>query len=131
MDTLPLPFGALETIFVFCCSFKNVEYYPQNGHNVGNNQHLHEIRLIGKQHLFTIILQRPQKNTEVNEKTVEKTVEKTIIDLIKVNPKSTTKTMMVATGLTRRGVEYQLNKLKELGKIERIGPDRGGYWKVN
>lgn len=68
---------------------------------------------------------------ESSEKTVEKTVEKTIIDLITGNPKSTTKSMMVVSGLTRRGVEYQLNKLKELGKIERVGPDKGGYWKVN
>jgi len=85
--------------------------------------------------MFTITLQRPQKNSKVNEKASEKasekTVEKTIIDLITDNPKTTTKNMISATGLTRRGVEYQLNKLKEIGKIERIGSDKGGYWKIN
>jgi ATP-dependent DNA helicase RecG len=80
--------------------------------------------------MFTITLQRPPKVVGKNEETVEKTVEKTIIDLIINNPKTTTKNMMSATGLSRRGVEYQLNKLKEIGMIERIGSDKGGYWKV-
>ena len=45
-------------------------------------------------------------------------------------PTITTKEMITATGLTRRGVEYQLNKLKEAGIIERIGPDKGGKWGI-
>ena len=73
--------------------------------------------------MFTILLKRPIK-------TVEKTVEEIIVDLIRENPKITTKDMTTATGLSRRGVEYQLNKLKESGKIERIGPDKGGVWKI-
>lgn len=81
--------------------------------------------------MFTITLQRPLKVLGKKEETSEKTVEKTIIDLITDNPKTTTKNRLLATGLTRRGVEYQLNKLKETGKIERIGSDKGGYWEVN
>jgi ATP-dependent DNA helicase RecG len=34
-------------------------------------------------------------------------------------------------GLTRRGIEWNLSRLKEKGLIERIGPDKGGHWKVN
>lgn len=68
------------------------------------------------------------------EKTVEKTVEKfseeIIIDLIRKNPKSTTKNMMDATGLTRRGVEYQLNKLKLSGRLQRVGSDKLGEWMI-
>ena len=60
-------------------------------------------------------------------KASEKTVEKTITELIQRRPKVTTKKMIKATGLTRRGVEYNLNKLKNNGIIERIGPDKGGY----
>ena len=67
---------------------------------------------------------------ETVEKTVEETVAKIIIELIISNPKVVTKSMMIATGLSRRGVEYQLNRLKESGKIERIGPNKGGYWKL-
>jgi len=34
------------------------------------------------------------------------------------------------TGLTRRGVEWNIDKLKKEGKIKRIGGKKGGYWKV-
>jgi ATP-dependent DNA helicase RecG len=34
------------------------------------------------------------------------------------------------TGKTTRTIEMQLRKLKEKDKIERVGPDKGGYWKV-
>jgi ATP-dependent DNA helicase RecG len=50
--------------------------------------------------------------------------------LTKSNAKTKTKEMMEETGLTRRRVEYLLNKLKENGTIKRIGPDKGGYRQV-
>jgi ATP-dependent DNA helicase RecG len=34
-------------------------------------------------------------------------------------------------GLTIKGIEYHLTKLKKQGIIERIGPNKGGYWKIN
>ncbi len=63
------------------------------------------------------------------EKTVEKTVEK-IIELLLQNPTITQQEIMEKTGLSRRGVEWNLAKLKEAGRIIRIGPDKGGQWKV-
>ena len=66
---------------------------------------------------------------EGSEKTVEKTVEK-IIKAIKENPEITINQLSKITGLTRRGVEWQIAKLKEQNKLKRIGPDRGGYWEV-
>jgi ATP-dependent DNA helicase RecG len=38
--------------------------------------------------------------------------------------------LVESTGLTRRGIEWNLSQLKARGIIERIGPDKGGYWKV-
>ena len=67
------------------------------------------------------------------EKTVEKPVKKTvekIIEAIKKNKSITIKQLQSVTGLTRRGVEWQLSTLKEEGIVKRIGPDKGGYWKV-
>ena len=72
---------------------------------------------------FSVVLPRPVL------KTVEKTVEK-ILELIEANPKITQKELMEKTGLTRRGVEWNLSKLKEGGKLRRIGPDKGGHWEV-
>ena len=34
-------------------------------------------------------------------------------------------------GINERNVRKNIDKLKSLGVIERIGPDKGGYWKVN
>ncbi len=67
------------------------------------------------------------------EKTVEKARVKTrekVIDLIKNNPKITTAELAEILEITVKGVEWNLAKLKEKGIIKRIGPAKGGYWKV-
>ncbi len=60
---------------------------------------------------------------------MERTVEK-ILALIKVNPRITQKQIGAETGLTRRGVEWNLKKLKNEGRFKRIGPAKGGHWEV-
>ena len=65
-----------------------------------------------------------------SKKTVEKTVEK-ILSLIKKNPKITQDELVKNTGLTRRGIEWNLAQLKERGILKRVGPDKGGHWEVN
>jgi ATP-dependent DNA helicase RecG len=80
----------------------------------------------------TFFLSEKSADTQQNfksKKTVEKTVEK-IIEAITNNPLITQGELSELTGLTRRGIEYNLSKLKEKGLIERIGPDKGGYWKI-
>jgi ATP-dependent DNA helicase RecG len=104
------------------------------------NELMHEAGLPDPEYciegIFTVILKRPLLNAiEITEKTVEKTVgktvEKVITDLILENTRIKIKEMAVSTGLSRRGVEYHLNKLKVSGKIKRIGPDKGGHWEVS
>jgi len=34
------------------------------------------------------------------------------------------------TGLTPKGVEWQIAQFKKKGRLERIGKARGGHWKV-
>ena len=63
------------------------------------------------------------------EKTVEKTVEK-IISLIKENPNVTQKELVKKTGLTRRGIEWNLAKLKQEKIIKRVGSDKAGHWEI-
>ncbi|MDA2936245.1 winged helix-turn-helix transcriptional regulator [Patescibacteria group bacterium AH-259-L05] len=53
-----------------------------------------------------------------------------ILTLINENPKITQEELSVKTGLTIRGVEWNLKKLKKKGLLKRIGSARGGYWKV-
>ena len=84
--------------------------------------------------IFKIIIPLTPEGEETTvEKTVEKTTQKNalkIMELIKENPYITIKEMMKKTGLTRRGIEWNIAKLKREGKIKRVGPDRGGYWEV-
>jgi len=70
------------------------------------------------------------------EKVVEKGVEKipeiqqVIIDLILKNPAITKRMLQQEGNLTKKAVDYNINKLKEKGLIKRVGPDKGGHWLV-
>lgn len=78
---------------------------------------------------------------KVIEETIANTTQKTtqkklnanqnkILSLIKKNPHITRNELADELGITSDGVKYNLNKLKQLNIIKRIGPDKGGYWKV-
>jgi ATP-dependent DNA helicase RecG len=68
--------------------------------------------------------------TVVFRRTVEETTQK-ILELISQNPKISRKEMAInIVGITEDGVKYNLNKLKNNGIIERIGPAKRGYWKI-
>ena len=71
-----------------------------------------------------------EKTTQKNvEKSVEKSVEK-VWRLIKQDPYITTKQIADAVGLSTRGIEENIKKLKREGRIRRIGGDNGGHWEV-
>lgn len=53
-----------------------------------------------------------------------------ILELIKNNPTHTAKTMATIMELSVQAIQKQIRKLKDEGRLERIGPDRGGKWKV-
>lgn len=85
-------------------------------------------------HFFRVIFYRDSKYALKNTtKTVVKTVGKTVVkilDLIKNNPKITQTELTSKTGLSRRGIEWNLNKLKKEGFLRRIGSARAGYWSI-
>ena len=59
----------------------------------------------------------------------KQTVEKIITSMIK-KPKITQKELIEITGLSRRGVEWNIKRLKEKNAIKRVGSDKGGKWVV-
>lgn len=63
------------------------------------------------------------------EKGGEKSKEK-IVAALSANPRTTTAELAALTGLSVSGVEKNLRGLKAEGRIQRVGPDRGGYWMV-
>jgi len=56
--------------------------------------------------------------------------EKIIFTLIKSNPNITTALIAQSKKFTRPTIERAIKKLKQLGLIKRIGPDKGGHWEV-
>ncbi|MEX0780323.1 MAG: winged helix-turn-helix transcriptional regulator [Balneolales bacterium] len=55
-----------------------------------------------------------------------------ILEMLVKYPSTSRKELSERLGdITSDGVKYHLNVLKKENKIERIGGDRGGYWKVN
>jgi len=78
---------------------------------------------------FIVTFRRKGVPAPVVQKGGEKTVEK-ILELIKKTPKITQSDLVEKTGLTRRGIEWNIKKLKELKYIKRVGSDKTGYWQI-
>lgn len=52
------------------------------------------------------------------------------LELIKENPLITIPELATALNKSKSAIEKQIAKLKENQQLERIGPDKGGYWQV-
>ena len=51
-------------------------------------------------------------------------------DIIKQDPHITAAEIAMQLNMSSRGVEKQIRKLRELGKIKRTGGRFGGYWEI-
>jgi predicted HTH transcriptional regulator len=69
---------------------------------------------------------------KVGEKVGEKLTgnQQKIIASITENPYISAPELATIVGISKRKIEENLSKLKSKGLIERIGPDKGGYWRV-
>ncbi|HBP09077.1 MAG TPA: transcriptional regulator [Treponema sp.] len=56
--------------------------------------------------------------------------EEKILEAIKENPKITQRQLAAVTELSLRGVEWNMAKLKNEGKIKRLGSDKKGTWEI-
>ena len=72
---------------------------------------------------------REKTSEKMSEKTSEKTSEK-ILNIISTNSGITIHELSIRIGITPRSVERSLKKLQNTGQLKRIGPDKGGHWKV-
>ena len=71
------------------------------------------------------IAKQGQSTTIPSEKTSEK-----ILRLMRTNPHITIAELATETGVTTRSIERNIDSLRRVGMIERIGPDKGGHWAV-
>lgn len=76
--------------------------------------------------------ERASKSSERKRKSSERGSETKdlIIDIIKQNPHITAAEIAMQLNMSSRGVEKQIRKLRELGKIKRTGGRFGGYWEI-
>jgi ATP-dependent DNA helicase RecG len=74
-----------------------------------------------------------EKVAEATEKTTEKITEnqQLIINSIMQNPHVTSEELADIVNIRDDSIRKNLAKLKSRGFIERVGPDKGGYWKIN
>jgi ATP-dependent DNA helicase RecG len=75
------------------------------------------------------IEERIAKGEKTRGKTRGKTREKIIL-LIKEKPQITMKELAGEIGITEKGVEWQIKKLRDEKIIKRVGPAKGGYWEI-
>lgn len=59
------------------------------------------------------------------------TVNDTVFSLIKQNNKITANEMSERLKMSLSTVRRKIKELRNNGKIERIGSDKSGYWKIN
>jgi len=72
-----------------------------------------------------------EKDTEKNtEKVVISKNQKMILEKIAGNNRITAEELVETVGINLRNIKQNIYKLKSKGLIQRIGPDKGGYWKV-
>ena len=80
------------------------------------------------------MFRKPTKPTnqtnQSNPNEMKNELEIKIIGLLKASPELTTKEIMRILEITDNQVKYYIKKLKDDGKIERIGTNRKGSWKV-
>lgn len=88
---------------------------------------------------FVVVFSRPKweegegletGGKETRGKVREKTREK-ILRLVKENPLITISEIAGKIGVTPKGIEWNIGKLKKEGLIKRVGPDKGGHWEVH
>ena len=71
----------------------------------------------------------PERVTErVPEKVTENQTQ--ILKELRKNSHMTSKELAVVVGISERKIKSNIKRLKDVGLLRRIGPDRGGHWEV-
>jgi ATP-dependent DNA helicase RecG len=115
--------------------FARMHLVEQVGSGIGRIRELMKdaglpVPVFHKEGIFTVTLMRSDALSEkLSEKMSEKMSEK-ILRLVGENNSITTEELASLLSKSTRTIERQIKQLKEQGKIERMGPDKGGYWKI-
>ncbi len=97
--------------------------------NVLKNREMHVHFIKPTEESSEKTVEKAQKGSEKTQKGSEKSSEK-ILRLIQQNSQVTIKELAEQIGISTRAIEKNIAKLKSENRIERIGGDKGGHWKV-
>ncbi|MDE2796699.1 MAG: winged helix-turn-helix domain-containing protein [Gemmatimonadota bacterium] len=87
---------------------------------------------------YTITARKPPETAANHQKTAVATrklpeslpLPDRILAVLRQNPSTSRRALAAALGTTQPTVRYHVDKLRTAGWIERVGPDKGGHWKV-
>ena len=90
---------------------------------------------------FSVFFRKGKSGGRVVDRVVDKVVDKVgeilainqkkIIELIKKEPSISARKLSGLIGISQRKIQENIAKLKAMGILERIGPDKGGTWRIN
>ena len=89
----------------------------------------HFITVFKRKNVDEIASSTPQKGVEEGVENLSAN-EGIIYRLIKNNPSISKREITINGRMSKKTVDYNINKLKQKGILRRIGPDKGGYWQV-
>ncbi len=93
----------------------------------GNGEAIFEL---GKITIFNVVVKASPEAAAGNQVTGVGKSSLKILVMIKEEDSVTTDEMARLTGFARRSVTKQFTKLKQEGRIRRVGLDKGGHWEV-
>ena len=90
---------------------------------------------------FTVVFKRQKRfilgksklgENGLVDRLVDRLVEnqRKILEIIRENPYVSKRELAEEIGISTTAIDKNISKLKELGLLKRVGPDKGGYWKI-
>ena len=96
-----------------------------NGESSETNSNSSETDILGSERGSETKTKSSERSSERSSETKD-----LIIDIIKQDPHITAAEIAMQLNMSSRGIEKQIRKLRELGKIKRTGGRFGGYWEI-
>ncbi len=80
------------------------------------------------QHGFRVVVTSFEQDVVENVVETLSANQEMILEFIKKNPFISANKLSGEIGISQRKIQENIQKLKELNKLKRIGPDKGGHW---
>ena len=93
--------------------------------------------LLGVDDDFVMVMPRPQSSVKSSIRSSVKSVDKSVdwtcdhvLGILKTNPRATLDQVANVVGLSVRGIEQAIKRLKKAKRIRKVGGKRFGHWEV-